>query len=183
MTTALNAALPRVPTPPDTRPPRLVARQVLTLADVRLLGQIRDERREGFSHDRTPIGAARQLAWWAEHRELLDAWLFADKDGETVGFGVLRQEADGRWYSSVAVRKAHSGHGYGLTITSWLVLQWPHEVWASARDDNPGAMALHDDLVWEQYGWHEGLYLYRTRPKVRVAQTALNLDHSGVLGQ
>jgi hypothetical protein len=161
-------SLPRLPTPPDPRA-HLSARPVGTDADALAMGRIRSERAAGFSHNTRPIADADQLAWWRRNRERLDAWLFEDDAGRIVGYGALRQEADGRWFSSVAVAKGHSGHSYGLRITTWLVSRWPHEVWASARDDNPGAMALHDDLIWEQYGWHEGLYLYRTRPKVRVS--------------
>ncbi len=58
------------------------------------------------------------------------------------------------------------------------------DVWATARDDNPAAMKLHDPLIWETIGWHEGLWLYRTHPKVRTAAPSLCLDdYAGGLGQ
>lgn len=158
--------LRRVATPPDTRA-HLVARQVFTRADVLLMGRIRSAQAAGFSHDRAPIGDAQQLAWWDTHEDRLDAWLYDDQDGQTVGYGLLRQVDDGRWYSSCAVDPAHTGSGYGRVILTHLVTQWPHEVWASARNDNRAAQLLHDDLLWDTLGADNDLTYYRTRPKVR----------------
>jgi ribosomal protein S18 acetylase RimI-like enzyme len=177
-----TTALPRVPTPPDTRP-ALTAHPVLADRDALHMGLIRNRRREGFSHDASPIDPTRQLAWWREMRDRLIAYLYAGRDGVIVGYGCLRQEPDGRWYSSVAVDVGHEGRGHGKAITTHLVLSVDFVVWATAREDNPAARKLHDPLVWEEYGWHEGLRLYRTRPQIRVAQVAFNLDHCGVLGQ
>lgn len=175
-------ALPRLPTPPDHRP-ALVARPVLTDADALALGRIRDRQRAGFSADTTPIDDARQLAWWRRQRERVEAWLFADTDGNTVGYGALLQQDDGRWVSSVAVLPGFEGRGYGKAITTWTVLSVEHAVYARARLDNPPARKLHDDLIWQLVTADNDNEYYVTRPKIRRAQAALNLDSCGVLGQ
>jgi hypothetical protein len=179
--TALPTALEPLPTPADPRP-TLVARPLLTLADVLLLGQIRNEGRLSFSHDTSEIDGPRQIAWWHANKARLEPWLFDNEAGETVGYALLRQEDNSRWYSSLAVRKGHNGHDYGRQMLAWLVARWPFEVWATARADNPAACKLHDPLLWEACGAHDGLILYRTRPKIRTSKLALNLDSCGVWG-
>lgn len=170
-----TAPLPPLPTPPDDRP-HLTARRVLTDADALAMGAIRDRQRGGFSHDTSPIDAARQLAWWRTNRNRLLAYLYTDGAGAVVGYGCLRQEDDGRWYSSVAVDADHAGHGYGKAITAHLILAVGHEVWASARNDNPAAQKLHDPLLWVALGADNDLTYYRTRPKIRLA---LDRDDDG----
>lgn len=170
--------LPPLPTPPDDRP-HLTARLVLSDADALAMGAIRDRQRGGFSHDTSPIDAPRQLDWWRTNRDRVLAYLYSDAAGAVVGYGCLRQGDDGRWYSSVAVDHGHERLGYGKAITTHLVLSVGHEVWATARDDNPAAQALHDRLIWDTLGWHEGLWLYRTKPKIRLAPHSLNLDDHG----
>lgn len=178
MSTPTIAALPRVATPPDTRP-HLTARPLLNMADVLTMGRIRDRQRHGFSADTTPIDDRRQEDWWRRNRHRVEAWLFHDRDGNTVGYGALLQRPEGTWVSSCAVLPEHTGHGHGKAILTWMVMQVDHEVYARARTDNPAAMKLHDPLLWEVTGVdQEGQNIYfRTYPKVLKAQTALNLDH------
>jgi GNAT superfamily N-acetyltransferase len=175
-------ALPRLPTPPDPRP-YLAARPVLTEADALAMGRVRDRQRAGFSADTTRIDDNRQVAWWRRNRERVAAWLFEDVAGALVGYGALLQQDDGRWVSSVAVLPGFEGRGHGKAITTWTVLAVEHAVYARARLDNPPARKLHDDLIWELVTADNDNEYYVTRPKVRVAQVALNLDHCGVLGQ
>ena len=182
--TATVAPLPALPTPADDRP-HLVARPVLTARDALHMGLIRNRRRHGFSHDTSPISPERQLAWWHANRDRLIAYLYAEGDtGRVVGYGCLRQEPDGRWYSSCAVDEGFGGRGYGRTLLTHLALSVPFDIWATARDDNPAAQRLHDPLIWDTIGYHEGLWLYRTRPKVRLAAPSLASDeYAGSLGQ
>lgn len=182
MSDQTTTALPRVPTPPDTRP-ALTAHPVLADADVLTMGRIRSAQAEHFSNDRAAFDDARQLAWWRANQARVIAMLYADAAGADVGYGCLRQDEDGRWWSSVAVAPGHEGRGHGRTITAHLILSVPFDVWASARTDRPKAQALHNPLLWEVVGADNDLIWYRTRPKVRVARTAMNLDHCGVLGQ
>lgn len=179
---ATPACLPRLGTPPDTRP-RLEAYPVLTMTDVLEMGQIRHICRAGFSSDNSPIGAERQVAWWRLHRERVEAWLFRDGAGNTVGYGALLQQDDGRWVSSVAVLPGFEGRGYGKQITTWTVLRVDHAVYARARMDNPPARRLHDDHIWDTITADNENEYYITRPKIRQARLAVNLDHCGVLGQ
>lgn len=167
--------LPPLPTPPDDRP-HLTARLVLTDDDALTMGRIRDRQRAGFSHDTSPITPERQLAWWHTNRNRLHAYLYVDGAGATVGYGCLRQGEDGRWWSSVAVEAGYTGLGHGKAITSHLVLAVGHDVWASARNDNPAAQRLHDPLLWGPLGADNELTFYRTRPKVRDAAPSPNRD-------
>jgi hypothetical protein len=174
--------LPRLATPGDTRP-HLTARAVVIVADVLTMGRIRDTCRAGFSADTTPIDDARQLDWWRWNHERVRGWLFDDAGGNTVGYGALLQQPDGRWVSSVAVLPQFGGRGYGKAITTWTVLSVDHAIYARARLDNNPARRLHDDLIWEFITADNENEYYVTRPKVRTAQIAVNLDHCGVLGQ
>lgn len=175
MTTQI-APLPLLPTPPDDRD-CLTARPVLTEADVLLMGAIRDRQRTGFSSDQSPIDAARQRHWWAQYHQRVRAWLFDDHDGHTVAYGALIQRPDGCWVSSCAVLPEFTGHGYGRTLLTWLVMQANHEVYARALCDNTAAVKLHDPLIWQMLGTDEtGERVYfRTRPKVRLAPASLLL--------
>lgn len=179
---AFPPPVPRLPTPRDDRP-HLAARPVMTMPDVLLMGHIRHEQRAGFSHDRTPIDDRRQSEWWRVYHHRVEAWLFDDAEGNTVGYGALIQREDGTWVSSVAVLAQFGGRGHGKAITTWLVLSVDHEVYARARQDNVPAQKLHDPLVWETIGADEANVYYRTRAKVQRARMAVNLDHAGWLGQ
>lgn len=174
----MTTPLPPLPTPPDDRP-HLTARPVLADADALTMGAIRDRQRAGFSHDTSPITSERQLAWWRTNRERLHAYLYTDSAGAVVGYGCLRQGEDGRWWSSVAVESGYTGLGYGKAITSHLVLSVGHDVWASARNDNPAAQRLHDPLLWETLGADNDLTFYRTRPRVRDEAPSLDLGDYG----
>lgn len=173
-----TAPLPPLPTPPDDRP-RLTAHPVLTDRDALHMGLIRNRQRAGFSHDNNPISPDRQLDWWRTNRHRLRAYLYRDGDGAVVGYGCLRQESDGRWYSSCAVDAGYERLGHGKAILTHLVLAVDHDVWATARDDNEAAQKIHDPLLWETLGWHEGLWLYRTRPRVRDAAPVPDGDDEG----
>lgn len=157
--------LPPLATPEEERP-HLTARPVVAVADILAMGRIRNAQRAAFSHDQTPIDDARQLAWWREHHLRLRAWLYTDCAGATVGYTCLRQEEDGRWWSSVAVMPGHEGHGYGKAITTHCVLAVEHPVWGAARNDQPGALKLHDDLIWDTIGADESLTYFRSKPKI-----------------
>lgn len=162
------AALPALPTPADTRP-TLTARPVCGEADALTMGHIRDRQRAGFSADQSPIDDDRQRAWWAAHRNRVNAYLYYDHAGVLVGYGALLQRHDGTWVSSVAVLPGNEGHGYGGRITTHLVTSVPHEVYARALVSNEAACALHNARVWEVTGEDEQCRYFRTRPKVRTA--------------
>lgn len=177
-TAARALVLGSVATPRDTRP-HLTARSVWADRDVLAMGAIRDRQRAGFSHDHSPITPEMQIRWWDRNKFRLIAYLYDDVDGNTVGYGALRQEDDGRWYSSVAVLPEFGGHGYGRTITTHLVLSVPFDVWASARNDNPAAQKLHDPCIWDVLGADNDLIYYRTRPKVRLVEPPVSLAGAG----
>lgn len=176
------STLPRLATPTDDRP-HLEARPVLTMPDVLMMGSIRHTCRAGFSADTTPIDDERQAGWWRWNHHRVEAWLFEDGAGAVVGYGALLQQPDGRWVSSVAVLPPFAGRGYGKQITTWTVLAVDHAVYARARLDNPAAMRLHDDHIWEVVTADNDNEYYVTRPKIRKARLAISLDHCGVLGQ
>lgn len=163
------------PLPLDWQEPRPLALAVLDRvgltpvvverADhVELLRYVRNTCRAGFSHDQNVITPAQQARWWAEMAGKVIAHLYANDDGMIVGYGLLRQSDDGRWWSSVAVLPTFAGKGYGGAITRHIVRQSPTGVvWASARNNNPQALRLHRAEDWEAIGCDSDLTYFRTR--------------------
>jgi len=152
----------------------LRAFQVESGIQVEVLRLIRNECRDGFAHDNEVISEIAQRAWWVANRGLVAAWLYSyggrppdtGVAPETVGYGMLRQTADGRWWSSVGVSPQHTGRGYGGAITADVVRRCNKPVWASARLDNPAAVALHRAADWVRLADDERLAHFVTRPHV-----------------
>lgn len=140
------------------------AEAVETLEQAYHLANIRNACREGFAHDNEPISAQRQRAWWVAMKGRIKPWIYRDWIGFSVGYGMLRQTEDGRWWSSVAVLPEVAGKGYGGAITADLIRRVDHVVYAEARKDNPAAMRLHRAADWEVVGEDERLMHYRSRP-------------------
>jgi hypothetical protein len=134
-------------------------------ADVEALRLIRNACKDGFSHDNAEISPAAQLAWWVLMRGRVKAWLYS-ADGHLVGYGLVRQTDDGRWWASVAVLPEEAGQGYGGTITADLVRRVDVPVWGQARLDQPAAMRLHRAADWEEIERDDRLVTYRTLPHV-----------------
>lgn len=88
---------------------------------------------------------------------------------ETVGFGLLRLDDDGRWYSSVAVVPECAGRGYGGAITADLVRRLDATVYATARIDNPAAIRLHREDDWYETNRDDRLVYFKTKPHVTFA--------------
>ncbi len=156
----------------------LRAERIERLGQVELLRRIRNACRDGFSHDTHEISPIQQRTWWQAHRGRMRAWLYADGD-TFVGYGLLRQTEDGRWWSSVAVLPEHNGRGYGGTITADLVRRSDEPVWATARLDNPAAIRLHREADWEWLGQDERLVHFRTRPHVHLADALAEWEREG----
>jgi GNAT superfamily N-acetyltransferase len=133
------------------------------------LRMIRNVCREGFAHDTAEISHAEQLAWWAANKDRVVGFLYRDLIGLPVGFGLLRQTDDGRWWSSVAVLPARAGKGYGKAITAHVIRQKPADaryVYAQARLDQPAAMKLHDPRDWYTLGEDGRLAHFRTKDEL-----------------
>ncbi len=167
--------LPRLATPPDDRD-HLTARVIFLKPDVLLMSHIRNECRMGFSNFQGLISEVEQLRWWQANKLRLQAWLYADQAGRTIGYGLLRQGEDGRWFSSCAVLPQFGGKGYGRAILAHMVTAVDHEVWAAASPTNEAAQRLHNNTQWEVIGADDAHIYYRTRPKVRTATLPFNLD-------
>lgn len=151
---------------PETTKLDLHAWTVISDHDVEMLRVIRNVCREGFSHDTTIITEGAQREWWAALRGHVKAWLYWIPNDEVIGYGLLRQTPDGRWWSSVAVLPEHEGHGYGGAITADLVRRHDGPVYGEARLDNPAAMRLHRAADWEELGRDATHVRYRTRPHI-----------------
>jgi GNAT superfamily N-acetyltransferase len=132
---------------------------------VEVLRRLRNATRDGFSTDTSEISPEVQRAWWVAMRGRVKAWLYLHET-DVVGFGVLRQTEDGRWWTSVGVLEHHRGHGYGGAITTDLAARSASPVWATARLDNPAAQRLHREAIWEEIDRDERLVYYMTRPSV-----------------
>jgi ribosomal protein S18 acetylase RimI-like enzyme len=142
----------------------LTARPVVDAEDVEMLRFIRNEQRQGFAHDTAPISTAAQTAWWGLMEGKVIAYLYQQSQTFVVGYGLLRLDEDGRWWSSVAVLPEFGGRGYGKAVTSHIIRQSPTGVvYAQARKDNPQADRIHDRRDWEVTGEDKRLWHYRTR--------------------
>lgn len=150
----------------------LVARPILEGDDVETLRLIRNACKDGFSHDNEEISQQAQAAWWIVMRGRVKGWLYWS-GAEVVGYGLLRQTDDGKWWSSVAVLPDQAGMGYGGAITADVVRRMPNIVWATARLDNPAAMKLHRSTDWEEWQRDDRLAHYRTMPHV-YQEAAMN---------
>lgn len=142
----------------------LTAQPVTDAAGVEWLRYIRNTCRAGFSHDTSTITAPQQAAWWAANRARLVARLYANAGGAIVGYGLLRCDSEGKWWSSVAILPEHAGRGYGKAATAHVIRQSPTGVvYAQARRDNPAADKLHDRRDWIVVEEDERLFHYKTR--------------------
>lgn len=154
---------------PECQEKGLLAVPVKDEIDVEILRVIRNACKDGFSTDNEEITPQQQEAWWTLMSGKVKAWLYvATASTETVGFGLLRQTDDGRWWSSVAVVPEAAGHGYGGAITADVVRRSDETVYATARLDNPAAMRLHREADWEETGRDDRLVHYATKPHVHM---------------
>lgn len=145
----------------------LTSRPIASWLDVEQLRRVRNICRDGFSFDNAEISIEQQQAWWeANQRQIVGRLYETARARLLVGYGLLRQTDDGRWWSSVAVLPDHGGHGYGKFITADIIRRCPDGiVWATARRDNPPAVKLHNLADWEIIdGADERLVYFRTRP-------------------
>jgi GNAT superfamily N-acetyltransferase len=129
----------------------LVATPVLDARDVEIIRLIRKETREGYSAFNDEITADQQQAWWNANRDHLWAWTYSlpKQPDAIVGFGLLRQDDDGYWLTTVGVLPECTGHGYGKEITHDIVMRAPGRCRATARKDNPAAVKLHVSDDWD----------------------------------
>lgn len=135
---------------------------------IELVRIIRNVQSAGFSHFNGQIAERDHLSWWHETKP--QAWLFADERTEVVGFGLLRKDDLDRWATVVAVVPGFTGHGYGSWITHFIVEQTPGRCYATARLDNPAAMALHHPRDWQRIeGEDDRLAYYVTWPRYASA--------------
>lgn len=143
---------------------RLEAVRVVSTEQVEALREIRNLTASGFSHDTTEISPLAQRAWWVAMRGRVRAWLYFSS-GWLIGFGMLRQTEDGRWWNSLAVKPAFRGCGYGAAITADLLAQHDGQVYASVKRDNIPALAMHHLDQWDKIDDpEETLVFFRSKP-------------------
>jgi hypothetical protein len=135
---------------------------------VETLRRLRNATRQGFSTVNVEIGMADQQRWWAAMQGKVLGWLYEDELANVVGFGLLRQSEDGRWWTTVGVLPEYGGLGYGSAITHDVVRKAPGVCHATARLDNPAAQRLHRPEDWEEVGRDERLVHYRTRTRAPI---------------
>lgn len=144
----------------------LRALPVQTDDQIELVRIIRNQTAHGFSNYTDQISEAAHIAFWEREKPL--AWVYLDELGRPVGFGLLRYELDrDHWITVVAVLPEFGGRGYGKWITRDIVSRAPGRVWATARRDNPAAVALHVAEDWETYdGPDQRLVYFRGRQAI-----------------
>lgn len=122
-----------------------------TPEDAEQIRLIRNEGRIWMTRDTSEISAEQQQVWWAE-RDPQTCWIWLLVDGGiTVGYGMLRLEAD-QWWCSVAVLPEHWSKGYGTKIYKYLALRNEQSTWAEILADNPrsikAALRAGYQLAW-----------------------------------
>jgi GNAT superfamily N-acetyltransferase len=135
---------------------------------VETLRGLRNVCRGTFSFDNDEIGYEQQEAWWDENQGSLEAFLYYDGD-DPVGFGVLRRNPDTAvWNTTVAVRPAAQGMGFGKAITADLIRRRPRgsTVIGWALLTNPAGQKLHRLEDWTEMGRTDTHILYRVRDEV-----------------
>jgi GNAT superfamily N-acetyltransferase len=135
--------------------PHLEAVFITTPDQVESMRLIRNATRFDFSHDHSVISEMHQRAWWVVMRGKIKAWLYYCA-GSLVGYGMIRQTPDGRWWNSLAILPEFRGHGYGTAIVSDLLGQNEERIFASVRRDNLPALAMHHEYDWERYAETDG---------------------------
>lgn len=144
----------------------LLSHAIVSADDVEILRKIRNRCAAGFSFDTSYITPEQQAVWWQANKDRVLGWLYCCGGPEfTVGYGLLRQTDDGRWWSSVAVLPKYAGQGFGRSITSEVIRYSPSGVvWATARKDNPPAVKIHDLTYWNVIpGDDDRLVYFRTK--------------------
>jgi GNAT superfamily N-acetyltransferase len=134
--------------------------------DVEALRVVRNSCKAGFAHDNAYISQAVQRAWWVAMRGRVRGWLYwLDVEAFAavlIGYGLLRQTEDGRWWTSIAVLPQHGGQGYGKAIMADTIRRHDGTVWSEARLDNPAAMKIHPPEDWELISQDERLAHFRS---------------------
>lgn len=127
---------------------RLLPRPVQTPGHVEALRQMRNLTAEGFANFNGQISPEQQAIWWRENAGRIKAWLYFDEAGE-VGFGLIRQHDDGRWFTTVGILPEYTGHDFGKEVTAHLIRNCPGKCYGIARRDNPAAVKLHTPDDWQ----------------------------------
>ncbi len=136
---------------------QLEAVEIKTFQQVQVMRIIRNMGSAGFSHDHDYISVSKQRAWWTSMQGRVRAWLY-QLNGGVIGFGLIRELADGRWAPSAGVRPRYRGQGYGGRIVDDLVDQARARgitLHAEALLSNPAAVKTHHPDRWESLGSDE----------------------------
>lgn len=144
----------------------LDAYEIRNVYGAQVMASIRNECRAGFSNDTGSISYADQAAWYARNRAGIIARLYECGRNNPVGYGLLRRDDAGRLVSSVAVLPDWGGRGIGAAITADIIRATRERVYATARLDNPAAVALHRAEDWIRTGDDGRLAHFVTRPEI-----------------
>ena len=156
-----------------TRATRLTAVRVERPEHIEWLRKIRNACRAGFPRDTQEITPGQQSTWWKAmadpRRPRVKAWLF-ERDGQVIGYGLVRLSRDGKWWASIAVLPAFDGHGYVKAITQLLIEQphVNHPVYGEARLDDPEAMTSHAFPAWVEVRRDKRTAVFSTSPERRA---------------
>lgn len=116
---------------------------------VELLRQAYNDSRAGLART-SGITARAQRTWWksVDRVNVRPYLLFADS--AVLGYGMLRQDDDGLWWASGAVKPPYRGVGCGRALFSLLVALCQEDTWLSVREDNEVAARLYLSLGFEE---------------------------------
>ena len=144
----------------------LVIVEVRNVYAAQVMAIIRNKGAAGFSADNGQISYSDQAAWYAKNADSITARLYCVGYNYPAGYGLLRRDDSGRLVSSVAVDPEFTGRGIGAAITADIIRATRETVYATARRNNPAAVALHCAADWVRTAEDSRLAHFETRPEV-----------------
>lgn len=132
----------------------LLSVDIVTDAQVEELRRLRNATSYGFSTFTGQISYEEQIAWWQQSQGKIKGWLYYEDHSIEmpiyVGFGILRQTDDGRWWNSLGVVPAYQDHGYGSYITHDLIGRHDQSIYSMVVRKNIAAVKMHHTDEWDE---------------------------------
>jgi RimJ/RimL family protein N-acetyltransferase len=131
---------------------------VRDLPDIMIVREIRNECCEFMTRHQQPIRRRDQLRWFLDYYEQavrkceFRIWLFATANGQSVGYGSLKEDGDHYWVTE-AVAKNFRGNRAGTEILQSLIrFAQERPLRAEIWSDNVPSIRLHERAGFTKCG-------------------------------
>ena len=129
-----------------------------TWAEFQTLRSIRNECRQWMTNDQRILSSFHQWRFWFSYRyrrQPISIFL-AHHIGKPVGYGIIRQDAQGKPWITGGLRETYRGQGLGRELFEFLTQQAnPKPALLAALCSNHRAITLYSALGWVTDGRHE----------------------------